>query len=689
MAKKKMKNIPITNRELAWLSFNETVLNEAVDATNPLIERLRFLGIVSNNRDEFFRVRVATVKRLIKLGKRGAEILGEDPSNLLLKIQRQIILQQKKFDSTYDSLIAELAKNNVFIINESQLNKTQKVFAHNYFNENVKSNLFPLLLDVSTKMPYINDKYGYLFLKLRQISGKKIKYALIEIPTSQMSRFIVLPNTANKQYIVLLDDVIRECMASLFLHLDYEVENAYNIKLTKDAELELDSDIGYSLTDKLKSALLKRKKGFPVRFVYDAEMPKDMLAFIKQKLKLAQNDNIIPGGRYHNFKDFIKFPDLGHKEWLYEKQTPLIHHDFVNEAESTISKILKKDILLTYPYQTFQHIIQLLREASLDPKVQTIMMTLYRVADSSNIINALINAVRNGKQVTVVIELQARFDEENNMYWSSKLQEAGAQVIHGVPGYKVHSKLILIARKAAKGIQYIAHIGTGNFNERTANVYSDHALLTARQSICKELKSVFSFYTKNNLKPNFKNLLVAPFNLRERLVDLIEQEIQAAKKNKFAKIQLKLNNLVDKQLIQLLYKAALAGVKIELIVRGICCLDASEKKIAKNIKGKRIVDRYLEHSRIMIFHNQNKPIVYLSSADWMPRNLDNRSEVAVPIIDKGLKEQLLNYFTLQFDSNIKATDLWPIATIAKQPPIKEKKQFQKDYYLYFSQESSI
>ncbi len=679
-----MKNIPITNRELAWLSFNETVLNEAVDTSNPLIERLRFLGIVSNNRDEFFRVRVATVKRLIKLGKRGADILGEDPNTLLLKIQRQIILQQKKFDNTYSSLISELAKNNVFIINEKQLTKDQKVFALNYFNENVKSNLFPLLLDIRTKLPYLTDKTGYLYLKLKYLNGKKIKFALIEIPTFQLSRFVVLPNNLNKQYIVLLDDIIRIGMASLFLHLGYEVESAYNIKLTKDAELDLDSDIGYSLTEKLKSALLKRKKGLPVRFVYDAEMPNDMLAFIKQKLKLVQNDNIIPGGRYHNFKDFIKFPDLGHKDWLYPKQAPLTHISFLNESESMMSKILKKDILLTYPYQSFQHIIQLLREASLDPKVQTIMMTLYRVADSSNIINALINAVRNGKHVTVVIELQARFDEENNLYWSSKLQEAGATVIHGVPGYKVHSKLILITRKETKGTQHIAHIGTGNFNERTANIYSDHALLTSKESICKELKDVFSFYTKNNLKPNFKHLLVAPFNLRERLVALIENEIQLARKHKPARIQLKLNNLVDKAMIQMLYKAALAGVKIELIIRGICCLDASDKKIAKYISGKRIVDRYLEHSRIMIFNNNDKPIVFLTSADMMPRNLDNRSEVAVPILNKEIRNELLDYFQKQFESNVKTTNLWPIPSIAKHEEVKHKLRFQKDYYHFIS-----
>ncbi len=684
-----MKSIPIINRELAWLSFNETVLNEAVDNSNPLIERLRFLGIVSNNRDEFFRVRVATIKRLMKLGKRGVEILGEDPNNLLLKIQRQIILQQKKFDDTYALIIAELAKNRVYIINENQVNKSQAEFVLSYFDEQVKSNLFPLLLSTTSTMPYLTDKSGYLFLKLTHKNGNKSKFALIEIPVSSLSRFLVLPNIGNKQYIILLDDVMRLGMSSLFAHLGYQLEGAYNIKLTKDAELDIDGDIGYSLTEKLKSALIKRKKGLPVRFVYDVEMPNDMLSFIKQKLKLTQNENIIPGGRYHNFKDLIKFPDLGHKDWLYERQQPLIHPEIKTESESIISKILKKDILLTYPYHSFQHIIQLLREASLDPKVQSIMMTLYRVADSSNIINALINAVRNGKQVTVVIELQARFDEENNLYWSSKLQEAGATVIHGVPGYKVHSKLILISRKETKGLQHIAHIGTGNFNERTAAVYSDHALLTAKPSICNEILSVFKFYTKHAIHPVFKHLLVAPFNLRAKLVELIDNEIAAAKKNKPAKIQLKLNNLVDKALIQQLYRAAMAGVKIELIIRGICCLDASDKKVSKNISGKRIVDRYLEHSRIIMFNNGGNPLVYLSSADWMPRNLDNRSEVAIPILDLTLKAQLQNYFDMQFASNAKANDLWSPQDSKKevQPlPIKNQKRFQRDYYLMMSRQ---
>jgi polyphosphate kinase len=679
MGKNKMEIFPILNRELAWLDFNDTVLEEANDSNTPIIERLRFLGIVSNNRDEFYRVRVATVKRLAKLGSKATKILGDDPQNLLVTIQNRIVNQQKRFDKTYQDIISTLSKLGVHIINETELSAIQKNFALDYFHQNVKSRLFPILLNKESDMPELTDQSGYLFIKLKHTKYDRYKFALVEIPTQSISRFIVLPSANNQQYVILLDDIIRLGLSSIFLHLEYKVYKAFNVKLTRDAELDIDTDLGFSITEKLVNALKKRQKGTPVRFVYDKKMPADMLSYIQRKMKLADSDDCIPGGRYHNFKDFIKFPDLGHSEWLFNKQIPKTHPDFLSDRESTISTIFNKDILLTYPYQSFQHILQLLREASLNPKVKSIMMTLYRVADASSIINALINAKKNRKRVVVVIELQARFDEENNIEWSTYLQEAGIEVIHGSKGLKVHSKLILIEFQSNKKLSHIAHIGTGNFNERTAQIYSDHTLLTANESICSEVKSVFDFYLTGKHPKAFKKLLVAPFNLRSNLEALINQEIQLAKQGHEAYIKIKLNNLVDRDLIISLYKASKAGVKIELIVRGICCIQKTGDEYTNNIEIKRIVDRYLEHSRILIFGNKGVPKVYIGSADWMPRNLDHRSEVVTIILDESIKDQLIQFFNLQFESIIKTRHLYK-NRIKKADEALTGIRFQNYYY---------
>jgi polyphosphate kinase len=649
----KSKLMPYLNREISWLSFNERVLQEAADKTTPLIERLKFLGIFSNNRDEFYRVRVATVKRLIKLGKKALTIYDEDPKDLLTRLQRKVIEQQNKFESIYQELLLELAKKNVFIINEKQLNPSQKIYIRNYFQNDLMSNLFPVMIDEHQDFPYMKDKSSYLFLKLAAYqSDKKNKFALIEIPSS-VSRFVILPMSGKKHYIMMVDDVIRFNTDQIFNVFGYKTAEAYNVKLTTDAELEIDNDVSKSMLEKISKSVKARKQGLPVRFVYDAAMPDDMLKYIMRRLNMAKKDNAIPGGRYHNFKNFIDFPSLGEKELIYNHPVQLQNKYLASNPNTTLYAIKQQDVLLHYPYHTYNHIINLLREASIDPTVVSIKITLYRVADSSKIANALINAVKNGKSVLVLVEIQARFDEENNIYWANKLHEEGARVVYGVPGLKVHSKLFVITtREKGKEVHY-AHIGTGNFNEKTSRIYTDFSLLTAHKEIAEELNKVFDFYENNFKVQSFKHLLVAPFYMRKDLLQLVQKEISNAKGGKKAEIFLKMNSLVDREMIAKLYEASKVGVKVTLIIRGACSLVTEMEGWSDNIEAYSIVDKYLEHARVFIFHNNGDEKIYISSADWMSRNLDNRSEVAVPIYDSQIRKKIKDIVAIQLSGNTK------------------------------------
>jgi polyphosphate kinase len=499
----------------------------------------------------------------------------------------------------------------------------------------------------------MKDKASYMYLKLESIVLKqKNKYAIIEIPAKATSRFVVLPKQGNKNYVILLDDVIRFNTDQIFDVFGYRSTGAYNIKLTRDAELEMDNDVSKSMIEKISKSVKARKQGQPVRFVYDAAMPNDMLKHIMRKLGMAKKDNAIPGGRYHNFKDFINFPDLD-KSLIYNHPPALQHKYLINNQFTTLKVIREKDILLHYPYHSYNHIINLLREASIDPKVETIKITLYRLADSSKIANALINAVKNGKKVTVLVELQARFDEENNIYWANKMQEEGARVIFGVPGLKVHSKLILIGTKENGKLVNYAHIGTGNFNEKTAKVYTDFSLLTADKQIAEDISRVFDFYENNFKIFDFKQLLVAPFFMRKELIQLINKEIQFAKNKKKACIILKMNSLVDKEMIEKIYEASKAGVQITLIIRGACSLVTELAGWSDNINAISIVDKYLEHTRVFIFHNNGHEKMFISSADWMSRNLDSRSEVAVPILSSEIRKQIKDIINIQLSGNTK------------------------------------
>lgn len=686
----KKKSIPYINREISWLSFNERVLQEAADETTPLIERVKFLGIFSNNRDEFYRVRVATVRRLSKLGKKAFTLYGDDPKELLPKLQRKVIEQQHRFEEIYVQILKELAEHKIFIINEKQLTKYQIPFVKEYFHTEIMPALFPIMVDEVRSFPYMKDKSGYLFVKLfSNDEKKKIKYALIEIPSKATNRFVVLPVENENKYVILLDDIIRSCVDEIFEVFGYKAQEAYNIKLTRDAELDIDNDVSKSMLEKISKGVKDRKKGLPVRFVYDAAMPNDMLSFIMKKLNMNKKDNAIPGGRYHNFKDFISFPTLGEKKLVYKHPAPLEHKYLLTNSNTILKTAMGRDILLHYPYHTFNHIINLLREASIDPIVESIKITLYRMADASRIANALINAVKNGKKVTVLVELQARFDEENNMYWASKLQEEGAQVIYGVTGLKVHSKLCLITAKIKGKEVKCAHIGTGNFNEKSARIYTDFSLITCDKRITDEVSKVFDFYVDNFKVGNFKHLAVAPFYMRKIFTSHINKEIQNAKAGKAASIILKMNSLVDREMILKLYEASNAGVEIKLIIRGACSLVTGIEGFSENIQAFSIVDKYLEHTRVFIFHNNGDEKIYITSADWMSRNLDSRSEVAVPIYDKEIRKQLKDIINIQLSGNTKVRIL--DSTLAneyvKPKPGEKKIRVQDEVYNYLKNDN--
>ncbi len=681
----KKKNIPYINREISWLSFNERVLQEASDETTPLIERIKFLGIFSNNRDEFYRVRVATVRRLSKLGKKALTLYGDDPVELLPKLQRKVIEQQIRFEEIYTQILKELAEHKIFIINEKQLTKYQVAFVKQYFHTDIMPALFHIIVDEIRSFPYMKDKSGYLFVKLiSNDERKKIKFALIEIPSKVTNRFVVLPIENENKYVILLDDIIRSCVDEIFEVFGYKAVEAYNIKLTRDAELDIDNDVSKSMLEKISKGVKDRKKGLPVRFVYDVAMPKDMLSFIMKKLNMNKKDNAIPGGRYHNFKDFISFPTLGEKKLIYKNPQPLEHKYLVSNHDTILKTVMQRDILLHYPYHTFNHIINLLREASIDPIVESIKITLYRMADASRIANALINAVKNGKKVTVLVELQARFDEENNIYWASKLQDEGAQVIYGVTGLKVHSKLCLITAKVKGKEIRCAHVGTGNFNERTARIYTDFSLITCDKRITEEVAKVFDFYVDNFKVGNFKHLAVAPFYMRKIFTGHINKEIANAKSGKKASIILKMNSLVDREMILKLYEASNAGVKIKLIIRGACSLVTGIEGYSENIKAYSIVDKYLEHTRVFIFHNNGDEKIYITSADWMSRNLDSRSEVAVPIYDKEIRKQLKDIINIQLSGNTKVRILDEKLenNYVKPKPGERKIRVQDEVYNY-------
>ena len=641
-------------KEISWLSFNERVLQEAENKDVPLLERFNFLGIYSNNLDEYFRVRVATLKRLSLFGSKSKSILGYSPKATLRSVQEIVLAQNLRFEKTYADLKKELKKHNIHFVNEQQLDSEQCEFVRQYFRKEVRHRLMPLIISKDVGLPDLTDDAVFFAVLLTDSSSGKNRYALLEIPPSDiLPRFIQLPEKNGNSYVIFLDDVIRSELRDIFYILPFDGISAYTFKLTKDAELDIADDISESYIDKLSKSLQQRKKGTPVRFVHDRNMPPDLLKILKKKLNLDTDDVIIPGDRYHNFKDFMKFIDIPGDGLRYEKPQPVRHRD-IHYGKSILSVIRKKDVMLFFPYNPFNHLIDLLREASIDPWVTSIQVTLYRLARNSSVINALMNAARNGKQVTTVVELQARFDEEANILWGNKLLDEGVKVIYGVPGLKVHSKLCLITREKNDVIQRYAAIGTGNFNEQTARVYTDHLLLTSNKKITNEVVKAFNFFIANYRKDKFYHLLVSPFGLRNKLVMLIENEIKNAKAGSEAYINIKINNLTDEEIIRKLYMASNAGVRIRLIVRGMLSLVPGLKGVSENIRATGIVDRFLEHSRFMIFCNGGNELVYITSADLMPRNLDRRIEVTCPVFDEAIRKEITDVFEIQWNDNVKA-----------------------------------
>ncbi|RTL12263.1 MAG: polyphosphate kinase 1 [Flavobacteriaceae bacterium] len=643
------------DREKSWLTFNARVLQEANDENVPLLDRFRFLGIFSNNLDEFFRVRYAAIRRLIHENHETEKILGLPAEQLLKEITDIVIEQQSESLRILSEIEKKLEKENIFIINEKQVIKEQENFIHEFFIQKVSPALVTIMLNDLEEFPLLKDTSGYLAIKLVMISNsgqEDIRYAVIEIPHT-INRFVVLPSNSEKQYIILLDDVIRLNLNSIFNIFDYKSVSAHMIKITRDAQLEFDSDLSKSLIEKISSSVKERRVGEPVRFVYDQAIGKDTLDFFLKRMNILSSESIIPGGRYHNRRDYMNFPNLGRYDLLYRENHPLPIPGLSLEG-SILERIKKKDYLLYAPYQSFSYIIKFLREAALDPKVVSIKITLYRLAKNSQIVSSLINAAKNGKKVTVQIELQARFDEESNISYSEQMQTEGIELIFGVKGLKVHSKICVIERIEEGRVKRYGFISTGNFNENSAKVYTDVTLFTSNTEILKDAAKIFDFFDVNYRVHRYKHLIVSPHYTRSRFNKLIDREILNALSGKEAYIKLKMNSISDFKMTDKLYEASQAGVKIQLIIRGICCLIPGVKGLSENIEAISIVDNYLEHSRIYIFGNAGDPEVFISSADFMTRNLDARVEVTCPIYDPEIRKELIETFEIGWKANVKA-----------------------------------
>ena len=641
-------------KELSWLSFNERVLQEAMDKTVPLIERVRFLGIFSSNQDEFFKVRVSDVKRRILINEVHG---GDDEAKVLLRaIQQKVMALGEAFDNTYKELLIALARHNIFLVNEYQLSESIQQWLRVFFKEKVLRHIIPILLNKEVNpVKFLKDEYTYLAIEMKK-NGQVIQYALVEVPTDDLPRFFQLPpeGTRRKKQIIILDNVIRFCLDEIFKgFFDYDEIAAYAVKLTRDAEYDLSDQLDLSLVDKMSDGLKQRLTAMPVRFVYEREMPAAMISFLKLKLQISSYDAIMPGGRYHNFKDFIGFPNVG-RDYLENPKLPALDCRDFDGFVNAFDAITKQDILLYYPYHKFHHFTELVRQAAFDPAVSAIRINIYRVAKKSRIIHSLIDAANNGKKVTVVVELRARFDEAANIDWANILTDAGVKVVFGVPSLKIHSKLCLITRhENGEAVRY-AHIGTGNFNEKTAKIYTDFSLLTRHPDITAEVESVFEYIEYPYRRYKFNHLLVSPINSRRQLYRLIDNELSNAKAGQPSGITLKINNLVDRDLINRLYAAGQAGVPIQMIIRGMCALRPGVPGLSDNIKVISIIDRFLEHPRVMVFHNKGNPQLYISSADWMSRNIDGRIEVGTPIYDERLKQRILDILELQLSDTCKA-----------------------------------
>ncbi|MBB6501813.1 polyphosphate kinase 1 [Pedobacter cryoconitis] len=650
------KKVPFLNRELSWLYFNERVLQEAADESVPLIERIKFLSIFSSNLEEFYRVRVATMTRLSNLNDKAKELLGFNPKKVLNEIKNIVVKQERKFEQLFQAtLINELAQNRIFILNDTQLNVARGEFVKEHFRDKILSNLVPIMIDLDKPFPELKDRYLYFFVRLKKKAGKKDeKYALIELPPD-LPRFLVLPETNGLKFIILAEDIIKYCLDDIFYVFKYDEVDAYSIQLTRDAELDIDKNVSDKFIDELKTSLDKRKKGKPMRLLYDTEMPFDMLGVLVAKMKI-EAESLIPGNRYHKFGDFIRFPNVGDKSLEYPVNVPLKVFG-LHRTQSIFNKLGERDYLVNLPYQSYDYIILFLREAAIDPKVTAINITLYRLAENSRVINALINAAKNGKKVNCLVELKARFDERANIFWTNRLEEEGVHVNYGLTDYKVHSKICLVTRIEKGRPVYYANLATGNFNEKTAKLYCDHSIFTSKKEITHDLIKLFAALNKRTVATGFKYLIVSPLESRTKFYTLIDREIRIARSGKPAYLIFKVNSLADEGIVEKLYEASNAGVKVKLIVRGICCLVPGVKDFSENITVISIIDKFLEHARVFIFGNHGKDEMYLSSADLMSRNFEHRVEVGFPVLDEDVKQEIRDIIDFQLQDNVKARDI--------------------------------
>lgn len=654
------------NKELSWLSFNERVLQEAGDSSVPLIERIHFLGIYSSNLDEFFRVRVANIRRKLLLENATSEVETQEQKSLELLLEQindTVARLTESFRGYARQAFEELKSHNIeLLFNDEkstvfnqQLNCDEKNFITTLFKNHIIRHITPIFISSNTQLVNCLDDDGIYFLvALRQ--QENVQYVLIEIPRSEANRFIILPKDKDKQMqrIVMLDDIVHYFLGDIFNGMiEYEEIDAYSLKLTRDAEYDLNDELDQSLLDKMSKGLKQRLTADPVRLGFDKNMPDYMIKYLRKSLKIKDKNNLVPGVRYRHFKDFISFPNLGSRE-LEKVDLPALDASRFGSNNLSFDDITQHDILVYYPYHKFRHFTEFVRQASYDPLVKTIKINIYRVAKKSEIIHSLIEAVKNGKQVTVVVELRARFDEEANIEWAKRMKDAGIHVEFGIDSLKVHSKLCLVSRQENDKLVRYAHIGTGNFHEKNARIYTDFSLFTKHKEIAQEVDNVFSFIAHSYKRFRFNHLIVSPITSRRRYYQLIDNEISLAKLGKKAHITLKVNNLVDKGLITRLYQASEAGVKIDIIVRGMCSLVPGQTGVSENISVISIVDQFLEHPRVMIFHNGGSNDLYISSADWMERNIDQRVEVSCPIYDPVLKQRIIDIIEIQLNDNQKA-----------------------------------
>jgi polyphosphate kinase len=653
MANSRRKTIP---RDISWLSFNARVLQEAADPTVPLRERIRFLGIFSNNLDEFFRVRVATLKRMIQVGSKAKMHLEANPESILEEIQLTVLNQQSEFNRIWHGILEELKEEKIFLVTEKDLNPEQKEFVQQYYEEEVSPNVIPLMIESIQELTFLRDKSIYLGVVMwKQESALKRMYSIIEIPTRVMSRFVILPSPDNEYHIILLEDIIRFNLPEIFSYFGYDQYQSGVFKLTRDAEIDIDNDISTSLIQKIEKGIKNRRKGKPVRFIYDKEMDPGLLEYLIRKFNLSKRDNIIPGGRIHNFRHFMDFPkEVFNGE---SKRRKPFDHPLLLENRVT-DVVMRRDVMLHFPYHSFNPVIDLLREAAIDPDVASIKITTYRLARQSKVVNALINAVRNGKQVMVMLEVRARFDEEANLAWKVRLEDEGVKVLIGIPNMKVHAKICVIRKRVQDRIVQYGFVSTGNLNEDTARIYADHCLLTSNKNIMADVNRIFNYLEHHKTGTHFlkacNTIIPSPIFARKEIIKLIRNEIKNVQKKGKGIITAKMNSLSDEELINELYEAARTGVEINLVIRGIFCMFSQNDKFIIPVKALSIVDEYLEHARVWIFHNGGKEKVYISSADWMVRNLDHRVEASCPIFDERIKKELKDILSIQMHDNVKA-----------------------------------